>query len=66
MRALTRELVDAALALGGTYYLPYRLHATQAQFERAYPMAQQFFALKRRYDPAGLFRNSFYEAYGRQ
>ena len=64
MRALTRDLIDAALSLGGTYYLPYRLHATRAQFEQAYPMAQQFFALKRRYDPAGLFRNSFYEAYG--
>ncbi len=35
----TRELVDAALALGGTYYLPYQLHATPAQFARAYPGA---------------------------
>ena len=46
MRDLTRDLVDAALAVRGTYYLPYRLHATSDQFRRAYPMADRFFALK--------------------
>lgn len=39
MRDFTRQLIDAALAVGGTYYLPYRLHATPEQFLRAYPMA---------------------------
>ena len=29
MAAMTRELIDAALDLGGRYYLPYRLHATR-------------------------------------
>ena len=28
----TRQLVDAALSLGGSYYLPYQLHATERQF----------------------------------
>lgn len=64
MQALTRELIDAALAGGGTYYLPYRPHATRAQFARAYPMAAEFFALKRRHDPAEIFQNEFYRNYG--
>lgn len=65
MQPLTRELIDAALALGGRYYLPYRLHATSAQFHAAYPMAREFFAAKRRHDPGELFQNSLYQAYGR-
>lgn len=60
----TQAMVDAVLACGGTYYLPYRLHARQDQFERAYPMAKQVFALKRRYDPQGIFQNLFYQRYG--
>ncbi|MCU1272392.1 MAG: linked oxidase domain protein [Acidobacteriaceae bacterium] len=66
MQAMTIELVDAALAAGGRYYLPYRLHATPAQFHRAYPQADEFFNLKRRYDPQELFQNQFYRKYGKQ
>jgi len=62
--ATTRELVDAALAVGGRYYLPYRPHPTPAQFAAAYPGAAAFFACKARHDPAGLFRNRFSEKYG--
>lgn len=65
MRALTRDLIDAALARGGRYYLPYRLHATVEQFHRAYPQAKRFFELKRKYDPQELFQNRFYLKYGR-
>ena len=64
MAALTEELIDAALAHDGRYYLPYRLHATPGQFHRAYPMSEEFFALKRRYDPDGLFQNQFALKYG--
>jgi FAD/FMN-containing dehydrogenase len=63
MAAMTRELIDAALALGGRYYLPYRLHATPEQFQRAYPQADEFFALKRKYDPSEVFQNQFYLKY---
>jgi len=63
MIPLTRELIDAALAEGGRYYLPYRLHATREQFAAAYPMAGDFFAAKRRLDPAEIFQNRFYSAY---
>ncbi|MBS0265655.1 MAG: FAD-binding oxidoreductase [Planctomycetes bacterium] len=63
MAALTRELIDAALAAGGRYYLPYRLHATPDQFRQAYPQADRFFELKREYDPQDLFQNQFYRKY---
>ncbi len=59
----TRELIDAALASGGTYYLPYQLHATREQFRRAYPRAEELFALKRRLDPAYRFRNKLWDEY---
>jgi FAD/FMN-containing dehydrogenase len=65
MEALTHELIDAALAHDGRYYLPYRLHATIEQFHRAYPKAKEFFDLKRKYDPRELFQNQFYLKYGR-
>src|SRR6185369_16399200 len=65
MRLFTTEMIDAALASGGRYYLPYRLHATREQFARAYPRAAQFFAKKRQYDPEELFRNQFWERYGK-
>lgn len=63
LAALHRELVDAVLDVGGTYYLPYRPHATAAQFLRAYPRAPEFFAAKRRWDPELLLRNRFFERY---
>jgi FAD/FMN-containing dehydrogenase len=59
----TRELIDAALDLGGSYYLPYQLHATEQEFQRAYPRAPEFIALKRRLDPTNKFRNSLLDKY---
>ena len=64
MEAMTRELVDASLDLGGRYYLPYRLHATGDQLRRAYPSVSRFFELKRQYDPEETFQNAFYLKYG--
>ena len=64
METLTQDLIEAALQLGGRYYLPYRLHATREQFDRAYPQGRQFFELKRKYDPGELFQNQFYLKYG--
>ncbi len=58
MQSLTRRLIDAALRCGGRYYLPYRLHATDEQFRAAYPQADRFFELKRRYDPDEVFQNT--------
>ncbi len=64
MQHLNRELIDCALEHEGRYYLPYRLHATPKQFQRAYTQADEFFRLKRKYDPEELFQNQFYREYG--
>jgi FAD/FMN-containing dehydrogenase len=62
----SRELIDAALRLGGSYYLPYQIHATEMQFLRAYPRAGEFFALKRTLDPTNKFQNELWNRYYRQ
>ena len=66
VRAWTRELIDAATSLRGSYYLPYQIHATPEQFRAAYPGADRFFALKRRVDPTYRFRNILWDAYAAQ
>ena len=66
MEALSQKLIDTALKLGGTYYLPYRLHATTEQFKKACPTALEFFQKKRSYDPRSLFQNQFYLKYGNE
>jgi len=62
-RAWTRDLIDAALSVGGSYYLPYQLYATPEQFLRAYPGAPAFFALKKSIDPSNKFRNKLWDKY---
>jgi len=59
----TRRLIDAALDHGGTYYLPYRLHASVAQFRRAYPGVDAFAQHKHTLDPQGRFRNRLWDRY---
>ncbi len=59
----TRELIEAVLEVGGTYYLPYQPHATIEQFHRAYPRAPELFALKRELDPHYRLRNSLWDKY---
>lgn len=63
MQRVTQRLIDVAVSLNGTYYLPYRLHATKEQMHKAYPKAKEFFLLKLKYDSAELFQNRFYETY---
>lgn len=59
----TRELIDAVLEVGGTYYLPYQPHGTHEQFHRAYPGAQRLFELKARVDPEFRFTNVLWDKY---
>lgn len=56
----TREMNEAAISLGGTYYLPYQVYETSDQFHRAYPKAQKFFELKKTLDPENKFRNQLW------
>lgn len=62
-QAWTQELINAALARGGSYYLTYQDFATQQQFETAYPGYEKFDQIKHEYDPTGIFTNKFYQKY---
>lgn len=59
----TSLLIDAALSLGGNYYLPYQPYASQNQFQKAYLGYKLFLKLKHQFDPSGLFINKFYMKY---
>lgn len=61
----TRELIDAAIACAGSYYLPYQPHARVDQFNRCYPRANELFALKDKLDPNYRFRNCLWQKYYR-
>jgi FAD/FMN-containing dehydrogenase len=63
MQQLTRDLVERVLAVDGSFYLPYRLHARSDQIARAYPAVGDFVACKRRYDPGFLFRNALWDTW---
>ena len=63
MRRMTHALIERVIAIGGSYYLPYRPHASRDQFVRAYPRARAFAAAKRQYDPGLIFRNNFWDSY---
>ena len=65
MELATREIVDSALALNGTYYLTYQLFPNQQQVRTAYPNIDKFFEKKREFDPEERFMNNFYEAYNK-
>jgi FAD/FMN-containing dehydrogenase len=64
LKKTTIDLIDVAEKAGGTFYLPYQLFYSREQLQRAYPNINQFFAMKKKYDPAGLFTNKFFEKYG--
>ena len=59
----TREMIGEVISVGGTYYLPYQIHATQHQFHQAYPNYQKFFDLKHKVDPNYKFRNKLWDKY---
>lgn len=63
MRKLTKQLVEIAIKMEGTYYLPYRLHIDRETFRKVYPQGEEFFKLKLKYDPTEIFKNKFYEHY---
>lgn len=63
MAQMTHRLIERVLALGGSYYLPYRPHASLDQLTRAYPRAAEFAAFKRDLDKNMIFRNHFWERY---
>lgn len=64
LQKTTVDLIELALNLNGTYYLPYQLYYSPEQLHRAYPAVDSFFAAKPIYDPLQLFSNKLYEKYG--
>jgi FAD/FMN-containing dehydrogenase len=63
MARMTRELIDAVLAIGGSYYLPYRPHASVEQFLRCYPRNLEFLKVKLAADPRLRLRNALWDNY---
>lgn len=63
MLRLTETMIDMVGAVGGSFYLPYRLHARPDQVAAIYPDTGRFIAEKRRYDPGLLFRNMMWDTY---
>lgn len=63
MTRLTRRLIEAITSIGGSYYLPYRPHATPDQMVKAYPNAARFVRAKRELDPDLRFRNNLWDSY---
>lgn len=63
MARMTQEMIEAVLAIGGSYYLPYRPHATVDQFRHCYVRSPDFIALKRQIDPGLRFRNALWDKY---
>ena len=56
---LRRELIDAAIARGGSYPIACTPEATRAQAEACYPQLAEFLAEQRRIDPGGLMANAW-------
>jgi hypothetical protein len=59
----TEALIEMVGAIGGSFYLPYRLHARADQIAKIYPRAGHFIARKKHHDPALLFRNLMWDSY---
>ncbi len=59
----TREMQDEILSVGGRWYLPYQIHATDDQFQRAYTGVGRMQSLKQKIDPDYRFKNKLWERY---
>lgn len=58
-----RALLDAAIAVDGSYYLTYHRFARVDQAERCYPQLRSFLAAKQKNDPACLLMSDWYRHY---
>ena len=59
----TQILINHAINLNGTYYLPYLPFATTTQFRKGYPEYQALLDTRKKYNPTGRFSNQFVEEY---
>ena len=63
MLRMTESLIERVGDIGGSFYLPYRLHARPDQVAKIYPRAAEFAARKKHFDPDLVFRNAMWPAY---
>ena len=63
MAKITGEVIDLAISVNGTFFLPYQLHYTPEQLRQSYPNIKEFFEAKQQYDPQLVLTNTFYEKY---
>ncbi len=61
MKNFTQAVIDDALSLKGTFYLPYRLHYNGKQVLSSYPEIKKWINLKKKYDPNSLLQSQFFE-----
>jgi FAD/FMN-containing dehydrogenase len=61
--AAFRDLIDVAMAHGGSYYLTYHRWARKDQVVACHPRMREFLALKRQYDPEEVFQSTWYRHY---
>jgi FAD/FMN-containing dehydrogenase len=57
----SRRLIDAAAALGGSFYLTYHRWATREQLLACHPRLPEFLEAKHRYDPSGQFQSDWHQ-----
>lgn len=62
-RQWNSDMIDAAIALEGSFYMPYEIVATKEQFKAAYPNYNAFFETKAKYDPENRFTNKLWDKY---
>ena len=60
---LYRQLAEAAIKRGGSFYLTYNRFAGRGQMDAAYPQFAEFLQLKRKYDPTELFQSEWFRHY---
>lgn len=56
-------ILDHAIEFEGSFYLTYHRWALKRHILAAYPNIREFFKLKKRYDPGGLFQSDWYRHY---
>jgi len=58
-----QRVIDRVIEHHGSFFLTYHRWARRDQVEACYPRFSEFLALKRRYDPDGLFQSEWYRHY---
>ena len=61
MKQFTSSTISLVTNLGGSFYLPYRLHYSKSNLLDSYPNIDFWLQLKQEYDPKGIFDNDFYQ-----